>query len=216
MKAKTASQKRKAKRGRPKLPATDREKSGRPSRREASKTQRNEMSQAAIMAPAIERRIRQDNIVPFKENGGKLVTAEEQAKDPRRGYTLGLMLLDHSITQRQHDAGVKFAEVVSRFHGLTGVPLPNPRAQNLFAVRGNEGDESESKVDAAKNARRRYNEARDVLLSVGHIDEGRHVIHAVTEVAYLENMHARRWPEHMTFMLRKGLNKLADFYMLPT
>ena len=164
------------------------------------------------MSVATERRIRRDNIVPIKEKGGKLVTAEEQARDPRRGYTLGLMLIDHTINQRQHDAGVKFAEAMARFHGLTGVPLPNPRAQNLFAVRGNEGDESESKVDAAKNARRRYNEARDVLLSVGHIDEGRHVIHAVTEVAYLENMHARRWPEHMLWYIRRGLNRLADHY----
>lgn len=210
MKAKTASQKRKAKRGRPKLPATDREKSGRPSRREASKTQRNEMSQAAIMAPAIERRIRQDNIVPFKEKGGKLVTAEEQAKDPRRGYALGLMLLDHSITQRQHDAGVKYAEAMSRYYGLTGTPFPSARAQNLFAVRGNEGEEDENKSEAAKKARSKANALRDVLLGVGNIDHGRRVQSAVNELSILDNAHCRRWPDHMLHFIRQGLNRLAD------
>ena len=212
MKAKTASQKRKAKRGRPKLPATDREKSGRPSRREASKTQRNEMSQAAIMAPAIERRIRQDNIVPFKEKGGKLVTAEEQAKDPRRGYALGLMLLDHSITQRQHDAGVKYAEAMARYYGLTGTPFPSARAQNLFAIRGNEGDEDENKSEAAKKARSKANALRDVLLGVGNIDEGRRVVHSVNELVVLDNVQARRWPDHMLHFIRKGLNRLADHF----
>ena len=212
MKAKTASQKRKAKRGRPKLPATDREKSGRPSRREASKEQRNDMSQAAIMSTAIERRIRHDNIVPFKEKGGKLVTAEEQAKDPRRGYTLGLMLIDHTINQRQHDAGVKYAEQMSRYYGLTGTPFPSARAQNLFAVRGNEGEEPEGRVEAAKKARHNANLLRDALLGVGNIDQGRKVQSAVNELVILDNTHCRRWPDHMTFMLRQGLNRLADYF----
>lgn len=212
MKARTASQKRKSKRGRPKLPAESREPSGRPSRRKASRSQREDMTAAEAMSVAVERRIRHDNIVPFREKGGKVVTAEEQAKDQKRGYTLGLMYLDHTITQSQHDAGVKFAEDMARYYGLTGVAFPSARAQNLFAVRGNEGDETESKSEAAKKARIKAQKLRDVLLGVGNIDEGRKITSAITEVALLDNVQCRKWPDHMLWMIRRGLNRLADYY----
>lgn len=170
------------------------------------------MSEAEARSVVVERRIRQDNIVPFKGKDGKLVTAEEQAADPRRGYTLGLMLIDGSITKEQHDAGVRYAEDMARYHGLTGVPFPSARAQNLFAVRGHDGEENQDKADAASRARRRAHLLRDELLSVGNIDNGRKVEHAVKEVAFLDNEYARKWPAHMIDFARRGLNALTFHY----
>lgn len=137
-----------------------------------------------------------------------MVTAEEQALDPRRGYVLGLMLLDGTLTKDQHDAGIRYAEEQSLYLGLTGTPFPSPRAQNLFAVRGDNGDDSEAKGDRARKARLKANAARALLLGVGNIDTGRKVEHAVREVCLLDNIQARTWPAHMLLLLKHGLNKL--------
>src|SRR5690349_23602138 len=136
----TKAAKLKAKRGRPRLPTTEREPNGRKSRRMDAVTMREETAISEM--PAVQRRIRQDNILPFKDKSGKLHTAEMQAMDPRRGYVLGLLFLDGTITEAQHEAGIRYAEDMARYYGLTGVPFPSPRAQNLFAVRG-EASESE-------------------------------------------------------------------------
>jgi hypothetical protein len=176
----------------------------------------NAMTEADAKSVVVKRRIREDNIVPFREKGGKVVTAEAQAEDPRRGYVLGLMRLDHTITERQHAAGIRFGEDVARYYGLAGVPYPSPRAQNLFRVGGNDGDESQTRAEAAKQARTKHNMLRDHLLATGNINEGRHVLHSVKEVCVLDNMHARRWPEHMLNHVRRGLNRLADCYGIET
>lgn len=139
------------------------------------------------------------------------ITADE-AKDPRRGYVLGCMLLDGAITQDQHDAGVRFGEDMARFYGLTGVPFPSARAQNLFSVRGDGGEVSEDHAIAAKAARFKAHKLRDVLLAVGDIDTGRRALHSVTQVALLDVIEARRWPSHMASYLKRGLNALAKHY----
>lgn len=173
---------------------------------------RTAMTEAEARSVVIDRRIREGQIVPFKAKDGRRVTAEEQAADPRRGYTLGLMAIDLTITARQHDAGVRFAEDMARYYGLCSVPFPSARAQNLFAVRGSEGEESSDKALSAQAARSRANKLRGTLLGTGNIDEGRRVIHSVTEVAVLDNPQARKWPDHMLMFIRKGLNRLADHY----
>lgn len=167
---------------------------------------------ALSQTPAVQRRIREDNILPFRDKkSGKMLTAEQQAMDPRRGYTLGLMFMDGTITEDQHEAGIRYAEDMARYYGLTGVPFPSPRAQNLFSVRG-EGAESESRSAQARKARDRMKELQAVLQRVGDINTGRRVSHSVHEVALLDNIHARRWPEHMLSFLRKGLNAVHSFY----
>jgi hypothetical protein len=203
----TKRQKRIQKRGRPRLPAIEREPNGRQSRRKESQ---NVQAQAELSeTPAIQRRIREDNIVPLRQKDGKIVSAEQQALDPRRGYALGLLLIDKSITQAQHDTGVRFGEDMARFYALTGVPFPSARAQNLFAVRGTGADESESRTEAAKRARQTAKRLEAVLMGVGDIDTGRKVAHTVKTVCVLDEQNARCWPEHMLNFLRRGLNALA-------
>lgn len=213
MAARTKAAKLKAKRGRPQLPAADRQPNGQPSRRKASITKRNEEYSMDAMAPAINRRVREYRLVD-KKRDGKLETAEKQATDPMRGYSLGLLFLDGRITKRQHDAGIKFSEAMARYYGLTGVPFPSARAQNLFSIRS-DGDDPQSRIDAAKAAKLKMAALRDTLLKTGDIDTGRRVLSAVMSAAVEDITECRTWPEHMMLFLRKGLNRVGDSYGLP-
>ena len=214
--ARTKAQKLNAKRGRPRLAATSYEQTGRKSRRKASSEMRQAMTEQEARSVVVQRRIREGEIIPFREKGGKVVTAQEQAENPMRGYVLGLMTLDHTLTTRQHEAGLRFAEDMVRYYGLTGVQFPSARAQNLFAVHGSGGEDSESRSLAASAARTKANKLRDCLLATGSIDQGRRVIHCLMEVALLDNAQARKWPEHMLLWTRQGLNRLADYYGIET
>jgi hypothetical protein len=115
------------------------------------------------MSVAVARRIREHAI----DNPGKILTLH-QAIDPRRGYALGRLLLDGKLTAQQHDIGFKIGEDMSRYFGLTGVPFPSARAQNLFSVHS-DGEDSESRGKAARAARDKMARIRAALLSVGDI-----------------------------------------------
>jgi len=213
-KARSKAQKINSKRGRPRLPAVAHEHTGRKSRRKASNTMRQAMTEQEARSVVVQKRIRDGEIVAFRDKSGRIVSAEEQAVDPRRGYALGLMFLDGTITQQQHDAGVRYADDMARYYGLTGLGFPSPRAQNLFAVRGVSGEESGTRVEAAKKAKAKAGKLRELLQKVGNIDQGRRVEHAVKEVALLDNIQARKWPAHMHDYIRRGLNALALDYGL--
>lgn len=210
MKARTASAKRKAKRGRPPIAGVEREPNGRPRRMKES--MRKAMTESEARSVVVEQRIKRDNIVAFKQKDGKVISPEEQAADPRRGYVLGLMWIDATIREHQHEAGIRYAQDISRYLGLKGLPFPSPRAQNLFAVRGHDGEESESRVEAAQKAEERFKATRKALLAVGDIDTGRKVERKVAEVCVQDIMEARTWPEPTLLLLRKGLNALAFHY----
>lgn len=138
----------------------------------------------------------------------------EQAIDPRRGYVLGRMFLDGTINQRQHDAGLRYAEDMARYYGLTGVPFPSPRAQNLFAVRGSGGDDSAGKAHQAREARDKMNALRAVLLACGDLNTGRRVEHTVKLVCIEDIDERRSLPPNMRAWLVRGLNALAKFYQV--
>jgi hypothetical protein len=201
-KAKTKAQRLRLKRGRPRLPATDREPNGQPSRRIASTTNR---SQENIMNVAIARRIREHEFETRKDGKpGKILTIQ-QAIDPKRGYALGLLNLDGKITTQQHDIGLKVAKDMARYYGLTGVPFPSARAQTLFSVHS-DGEDSDARGQAARRARDKMVAIRACLLSVGDIDTGRRVYRTVMSVA-VEDMPATA---HMLDNLRRGLNKVGS------
>ncbi len=164
------------------------------------------------MNVAVARRIKDYDLVDIRMKGGKILTAAEQAIDPRRGYVLGLLLLDGKITEPQHEAGLRYAEDMSRYYGLTGIRFPSARAQDLFAVRGDDGDTTPRRADAASKARAKMAVLRDELLASGDINAGRKILHTVNEIALLDTSGARLWPEHMLGFLRKGLNRLVRHY----
>nr|WMC99326.1 hypothetical protein RAR13_11775 [Aminobacter aminovorans] len=205
MTAYSKAAKRAQKRGRPILPAelSTREPNGRPSRRKA---RASELEQQ-IKHVAVSRRIRQFGLVD-----NKVETAEKQAEDPRHGYLLGRMFMDGTINAGQHEAGMKYAEDMARYFGLTGVAFPSARAQDLFAVRSTGGEDSQSKADAARTARDKMVKLRSVLLGTGDIDTGRRIDHTVRMVCVEDIDHLRTLNAPMKAWLVRGLNALAKFY----
>lgn len=198
----------KAKRGRPILPAelSTREPNGRPSRRKA---RASELEQQ-VKHVAVSRRIRHFGLVD-----NRIETAEKQAEDPRRGYLLGRMFMDGTINEGQHQAGLRYAEDMARYYGLTGVQFPSARAQNLFSIRSTGGEDSEDKAKAARAARDRVvgkGGLRDTLLACGDIDTGRRIEHTVKVVCVEDIDELRTLNPPMKAWLVRGLNKLAAFY----
>ena len=160
---------------------------------------------------AVARRVRHLGIVDTKDENGRLVVAVDNARDPRWGYLLGRLYLDKAIEESQHDAGLKYANDMARYYGLTGVPFPSARAQDLFAIRS-DGDEPQGKGRAAQSARKRMVELRDVLLATGDIATGRRVLAIVDLVCVHNPENLRTLDQANGLWLRQGLNRLAKFY----
>lgn len=200
MKPRTRAQKRR-RRGPPILAATDREPNGRKSRRKESQVLHERQNEFDNVRTAAETRMRHFNL-----------STVEQARDPRNGYVLGRMFLDGTVTERQHVAGIRYAEDMARYYGLTGIAFPSARAQDLFAVRGSDGEDSASKGEKARKASQRMARLRTILLACGDIDTGRRVQHTVNIIC-VENVDERRHlPANMVAWLKRGLNALATEY----
>lgn len=198
MTARTKAQKLALKRGRPRLPANEntREPNGQPSRRK----ERTELLEHETINAVGATRMRHYNIANI-----------EQAINPRFGYLLGRIRMDGAITEEQHDAGQRYSEDMARYYGLTGVPFPSAKAQNLFAIHS-EGDEPAGKGEAAKRARAQMVSLRDTLMACGDINTGRRVLHTVNAVCIEDIDHLRNLNPPMLRWLKQGLNALAKFY----
>lgn len=199
MKARSKAQKRARKRGRTPLPSTDREPNGRKSRRQSSQDERNETEERMNIQTAIDTRIRHYGI------------SEAAANDPRSGYALGRLYLKGFLTSHQFEAGTRYAKDMARYYALTGHAFPSARAQDLFAVRGEAG-ESESRVDAAKDARLKKIRLHKLLMDVGGVNTGRHVLTTVDAVCVLDVDDLRSLAKQD--WLRRGLNVLARYYQI--
>jgi hypothetical protein len=101
---------------------------------------------------------------------------------------------------------------MAAYFGLTGVPFPSAKAQNMFAVRGSSGDDDEERGKRAAKARRRMVELRDLLLACGDINTGRRVLHTVNAVCVEDIDHLRTLNSPMKAWLVSGLNSLSRFY----
>lgn len=218
MTAYSKAAKRAQKRGRPVLPAdlSTREPNGRPSRRKARATELEQQ----IKHVAVSRRIRHLGLVD-KKIEGKMTTAAEQASDPRHGYLLGRMLMDKTITDAQHEAGVRYATDMARYYGLTGIPFPSTRSGHLFSTKPEEepADKSgrkhltqDERSEMAKAAREKMVRLRAALLGTSDIDTGRRIEHTVKMVCVEDVDHLRTLNPPMKAWLVRGLNALAKFY----
>lgn len=137
---------------------------------------------------------------------------EAIARQPLAGNALGLLKYDGKISQAQLEAGNRYAEDMSRYYGLTGVPFPSPRAQNLFLIsRGSGGDESPAKIVAARIATTRMMALEGVLLTCSspHPNAAKST---VFRACVLNDTKARDWPDGTLSYLRRGLSALAEFY----
>lgn len=193
--ARTRGEKLRRKRGRALLPAVEREPNGKKSRRQASKQEQENEMQAAAIATAKAQRV-------------KLGVPESIALDPRLGYELGRLFIFRVVhKQRQLEAGQRYAQDMARYYGLTGIGFPSARAQNLFNVRGHDGD-IDSRAEAAKAARAKMAALRDVLLSTDDIQTGRNVLRIVNAVVVEDVPCMPGWER----WLLRGLNRLANHY----
>lgn len=193
--ARTRGEKLRRKRGRALLPAVEREPNGKKSRRQASKQEQENEMQASAIATAKAQRVK--------------LGIEGDALDPRLGYSLGrLRVLDY-LTEDQFEAGKRYAQDIVRDLKLSGLSIPSPRAQNIFAVHGREVlEEDFNDAERAKEARHRRNKLRDLLLATGDINTGRRVLAIVYSVCILDE----DCPVHEGFYLARGLNRLARHY----
>lgn len=161
-------------------------------------------TQKEVMSVAIEARRRIDR-------WGEKVT-DETVKSPFAGYTLGRIFLDGRITEDQRKAGDEYAEIISRYHKLTGIPFPSARAQSLFSVKGHDGEQSESVTTKARNASNSMMEVIGILL---RCDDGPQVRALVHNLAVMDYEHLRGMGEQQMLWLRRGLSALANRKQLP-
>lgn len=128
---------------------------------------------------------------------------ETDGKDGLHAYTLGRMFLDHKISRHELEAGNWYAEQVERFYRATGRQSPNPRAQDLLAVRGYDGDVTES---AQERARKATNSVQRLETVLGKAGNG--VRSTVWNVCVADEAGLRMMPPTQLLMLKSGLQAL--------
>ncbi len=189
---------------------------GRPRRSNVARTPSGQISRSAGQREANENVIMQTVLEQRRRNHGLKQT---QAKRAEAGYVLGRIYLDdqlgehrqaNSLARVRLEAGNRYAEDVARYFGLTGIPFPSARAQNLFAVRGHLGEDSSSRSAATRAAANRMMDLEGCLL--GCHWQGRQVATTIRNVCVIDIEEARGWPEHMMEWLRIGLDALVMFY----
>ena len=206
MKARTKARRRAKGAGRKPLPGMPRTASGAISRSQAGRQAREsltrdltEAEKADTMSVAVEMRQR--------VHGACTATARR----PEWGYVLGRIYLDgklgdmDGLGKMRLEAGVRYADALARYHGLTGIPFPSARAQNLFSVHGYDGETSGERASAARRASDKRMAIEGVLL---RLPQGRQIASTVHSVCFLDVDTARSWPAHMIAYLRSGLDAL--------
>lgn len=133
------------------------------------------------------------------------VTDEETARDPRAGSRLGRLHLVRIISDEQLAAGLRLAALIHRYHVVTSLPRPFPRAPDLTVSPGRSlllDDDSYVRAivadyDAAVSAIGGQADRRDLVISVVYRDDGPIALDA-----------------QAIWMLRRGLSRLADHFGL--
>lgn len=206
MKARTKARKRAKGAGRKPLPNMPRTVSGAISRSHQGRQARDdyardltEAEKADTMSVAVEMRQR--------VHGATTATARR----PEWGFVLGRIYLDgklgdiDGLGKMRLEAGVRYADTLARYHGLTGIPFPSARAQNLFSVHGYDGDTTAERANAARRASDRRMALEGVLL---RLPQGRQIASTVHSVCFLDIDESRSWSAHMIAYLRSGLDAL--------
>jgi hypothetical protein len=148
-----------------------------------------------VKSVAIEARMR------IHANGNEKFNAESMLA----GYTLGRIYLDGKITAPQLKAGDAFAEAMSRYYSLTGIPFPSARAQSLFSVKGHDGEVSQDRATKARQATNKMMELAGVLMNCA---DGPWVRQTVLNVAVMDLENLRGMPPMQMRWLRRGLERL--------
>lgn len=138
---------------------------------------------------------------------GMTAANDDMVRDKLAGYTLGRIFLDGNITREQLEAGDEYAEAISRYHRLFGIPFPSARAQSLFSVKGHDGDVTEDHANRARRATNKMMELQGVLLKCLDGPQVKTTIHNVT---VMDIEHLRGMPAQQMLWLRRGLSCLME------
>ncbi len=133
----------------------------------------------------------------------------ETPRDARLGYPLGRLCLAGYITEKQHDAGQRWAAIVRRYAALMGFRLENPETPNVELVASGSSCAAEPDEKVILALRRDYNDAYAALELVGrHTKTGRGPLKICRQICVQEIDEAILWP-HRIGDLRIGLNALV-------
>lgn len=143
---------------------------------------------------AIEARARVHKLTEHIENGIDLA-----------GYTLGRMRIDRRITQAEREAGDWYAMHMANYYGTLGMGFPSAKAQDLFAVRGHDGEESKTIQQRARDAANMFMNLDKVLRDN---EDGPQVKTTVFNVCFLDMDNLRMMPEFQLSLLKRGLRSL--------
>lgn len=182
--------------GRPSIPNALRTEAGRISRSSAEKNRQRLESEAQIKNTALTARSTKQGI------------SIKHANDPLWGYSLGQLMKLERISKAEHDSGVEIGIMMSNYYGLTGIPFPSARAQNLFAVGGHQGETTTEQAKAARSASNRYMLFQGEVLRSGR--KGREVHTTLRNVCLLD-YDTQEWPNHMINLLKNGLKLWDEF-----
>ena len=138
------------------------------------------------------------------EAAKRVHSIDTDGKDGLHGYTLGRMYLDKKISLIELEAGNWYAAQIERYYRSTGRQSPNPRAQDLLAVRGYDGDVTESAQSRAQRATSAFTRLETVLGKVGN-----GVKSTVWNVCVMDVEGLRLMPPSQLQMLKNGLIALA-------
>lgn len=191
------AQRLKAKRGRPSLPAAEREANGRKSRRKSAVVLRLVETEKEVKSVAVANRV-------------KMGMSIKEADTQEAGSALGrLHLLNpDEITKVQYKAGMRMAKDYARYYALTGIPFPTIKAHDVRGVRGH------SNVDRPDCARAAANRIMKIEQALGEVDmSGRPVTSVTKKFCVRDEAEGMHLP-HMVQYLKRGLTALAQHYEL--
>lgn len=140
---------------------------------------------------------------------------EELAKRDFAGSALGLLHFDRRLSTKQAvadamlEAGKRYAIDMARYYALTGIPFPSARAFDMFRVAGFDGEMSQDHAKAARAASNKMMELEAALLQA---TDGPMVKRKTFEVCVLDLKESREWTTHTVGFLRRGLERLVDYY----
>lgn len=197
MAAYSKAQKLRAKRGRPTLPAAEREANGRKSRRKSAMVLRLVETEKEVKSVAVANRV-------------KMGISTKEANSQEAGSVLGRLYLNkgNGITKAQYDAGMLMAQDFARYYALTGIPFPSIKAHDIGRVRGRNEIDNKAATIVATN---RVMLIEKVLGEVDH--SGKPITSTTKKVCVLDEADGMHLP-HMVIYLKRGLMALVKLYGL--
>ena len=195
-----ANRRRKKMGGRPRIEGVTRDENGRISQRKADVTARAKKDAAETEKEA------RATVVEARQR--VLGASESDSIKQEMGSVLGRLFLAKAISPAQYEAGKRMGEDFQLYYGLTGIPHPSAKAQDMSRVRGLGKDADPAKARAASNR------VMAIERELGLADtQGKPVTSICKRVVILDDGQGIEYA-HMRSWLKRGLEALIDYYQI--